>query len=479
MPATRRKQSNAMLYTLIIFVGLFIVATTVAVFFYVKAEDYRTSSEAAQETLNQFAKDSERQDVGALVGAQKGVSSSYLGTMIEYLDDAMVLIKGGAPEATSAEVKINNVKTQAAGTIKLTEPYIGNSDPNMTGLIQIISRLSQKLQDTIDARDKLQKTIEDKVAEFGKTLEVNNEEYQQLLQDKVNLMTDYNDIRAKYDDLSEYLKETTDEQVKTLQNQLDREEANVKTLTAQLNESLAKLSDANDLLANAEAKLAEYTGEPKRDSMAYLPDGEILSADNDAKIAYISLGSNDHVYQGLTFAIYDKGAYIGEKDSDKAEIEIFDISDSYSAARIIKSGINRPIMKGDIAANLVWDKRKTNEFVIAGDFDLNEDGKIDSDAISKIKAVIEQWGGKVTDKISIDTDYLILGKKPSVTEKPSLEEQERDPTALQRYESNLDNFNRYNSLEDRAKTLWIPIFTYEKFIHLIGYQKKLGQAGSF
>ena len=41
MPARRRKQSNAMLYTLITFVGLFIVATTIAVIYYVKAEEYK------------------------------------------------------------------------------------------------------------------------------------------------------------------------------------------------------------------------------------------------------------------------------------------------------------------------------------------------------------------------------------------------------------------------------------------------------
>ncbi len=84
-------------------------------------------------------------------------------------------------------------------------------------------------------------------------------------------------------------------------------------------------------------------------------------------------------------------------------------------------------MKGDIVANLIWDKRKVNEFVIAGDFDLNEDGKIDSDAISKITAVIEKWGGKVTDKISIETDFVILGKQPMITEKPSLDEQDNGP----------------------------------------------------
>ena len=45
MPVRRRKQSNAMLYTLIIFVGLFIASTTVAVIYYVKAEEHRTKAE--------------------------------------------------------------------------------------------------------------------------------------------------------------------------------------------------------------------------------------------------------------------------------------------------------------------------------------------------------------------------------------------------------------------------------------------------
>ena len=39
MPPGKRRQSNAMLYTLITFVGLFIIATTVAVIYYVKAEE--------------------------------------------------------------------------------------------------------------------------------------------------------------------------------------------------------------------------------------------------------------------------------------------------------------------------------------------------------------------------------------------------------------------------------------------------------
>ena len=48
MSPAKRQQSDAMLYTLILFVGLFIAATTVAIIYYVKFEDQRTITEKAQ-----------------------------------------------------------------------------------------------------------------------------------------------------------------------------------------------------------------------------------------------------------------------------------------------------------------------------------------------------------------------------------------------------------------------------------------------
>ena len=478
MPAHRRKQSNTMLYTLIIFVGLFIVATTVAVFYYIKAEEFRVSSDDSKKELNQYATAEEQSEVGSLVGA-RNIPASYLGTVLERFDNAVSLIVGGLPVATSTEVKIGNAKNQAANMLKESEPYIGTMDPNLTGLVQVVTALNQKLQNTIDSRDKLQKTLNDSVTEFQKTQEANLAAYKTLLNEKENLRRDYNDVKQDYDDLSQLLQETTGEQVQSLQSQLDREKANSKKLNDELLEANAKLSDAQRMLADAKKELAGFAGEPNRDSMAYMPDGQILSIDNNAKIVYVNLGSNNHVYRGLTFAVYDKGAYIGQEGQDKAEIEIFDISDTYSAARITRSELNRPIMKNDIAANLIWDSRKANQFVLAGEFDLNDDGINDYDALAKIKATVEKWGGKVTDKISIDTDFVILGQQPQVLEKPSLEEQEIDPTALQRYESAVEGLNRYNEIQSRAQSLWIPIFTYKKFIHLIGYSSKIGLAGTF
>jgi len=55
MPAAKRQQDNTMLYTLITFVGLFIIATTVAVIFYVKSEEHRKNAADLQSQRDELA----------------------------------------------------------------------------------------------------------------------------------------------------------------------------------------------------------------------------------------------------------------------------------------------------------------------------------------------------------------------------------------------------------------------------------------
>ena len=123
MPARRRKQSNAMLYTLIIFVGLFIASTTVAVIYYVKAEEYRTAKNDLQSKLNNHATDDEQTDVGTIVGTKLS-GRTWLGTMVDHLDDTTTLIVGGVAEDKSAEVKVERANTEAQTALKMAQEYI-------------------------------------------------------------------------------------------------------------------------------------------------------------------------------------------------------------------------------------------------------------------------------------------------------------------------------------------------------------------
>jgi hypothetical protein len=481
MPARRRKQSNAMLYTLITFIGLFIATTTIAVIYYVKAEEHRTRLEDTQREIEELATDRERQALGTIVGTKPG-RTTWLGQMVDHLDKTILLVVGGVPEPTSAEVKANNARTEAKNAQNMAKNYIDigdPNDPNKVDLVQVVKELTAELDMTIKAKLAKEEQLADEQEKFRQALEANFEKEQTLLAEKDKLMQDVNDIEQKYNDLSALLEQTTDEQVKTLRDQLQQARDDLSTLNDALLKTQAELKMAQDMMKRAQDEVAKIEPGPDREVLAYEPDGQVILVDGQAQVVHLNIGSNERVYRGLTFTVYDRGTSVPRDGKGKAEIEVFDVAKTYSAARIMPSGLRTPVLQGDIVANLIWDSDKTNVFVIAGDFDVDYDGQIDNDGVDKIKTLIEKWGGKVGDAISVDTNFLILGKQPQVLKKPTLEELEVDPRATERYDASLQLFNRYTELRSQAQALWIPVFTYEKFLYLIGYKGQVGRAGAF
>ena len=480
MPARRRKQSNAMLYTLITFVGLFIATTTVAVIYYVKAEEYKTGEADLQREINNYASDRERQAIGTIVGT-KLPGETYLGTMVNYHDKTVTLITGGVAEPTSAEVKLNNSNTETTNSLKLAQEHIaiGTGDPNLTGLVQIVQGLKTELDKTVNSKLETQKQLNELQTRFENADKANFEKEQTLLAEKDKLQQQVADIEQKYNELSALLEQTTGEQVQTLRDQLQQTSDNLRALNDQLLKTQEELKLAQNDLKSEKEKLSKIEPGPDREVLAYEPDGHIILIDDKAQVVHLNIGIDDHVYQGLTFTVYDRGTSVPEDGKGKAEIEVFDVAKTYSAARITKSELRKPILQGDIVANLIWDSKRTNMFVIAGDFDLDNDGMIDYNGDEKIKTLIEKWGGKVADTISIDTNFLVLGKQPQVLQKPTLDELDIDPRAMEVYNASLQRLSRYNGLRDQAQPLWIPVFTYDRFLYFIGYKGHIGQAGAF
>ena len=467
-----------MLYTLITFVGLFIATTTIAVIYYVKAEEYKNREADLQRELDNYATDRERQASGSIVGT-KLPGKTWLSTMVDYFDKTVTLIAGGVAEPTSAEVKVNNCNTEVINVQKLAQEHITIGDPNKTGLIQIARALKAELDKTINAKLETQKQLEDLQTRFENADKANFEKEQTLLAEKDKLEKQVADIEQKYNELSTLLEQTTSEQVKTLRDQLQQARDDMKALNDQLLDNQEKLKLAQDNLMSEKEKLSKIEPGPNREVLAHQPDGKIILIDDQAQVVHLNIGIDDHVYQGLTFTVYDRGTSIPADGKGKAEIEVFDVAKTYSAARIIKSELKRPILQGDIVANLIWDADRTNVFVIAGDFDLDNDGQIDYNGADKIKKLIEKWGGRVEDTISIDTNFIVLGKQPQVLQKPTPDELDINPRATEIYNASLELLNRYNGLRDQAQSLWIPIFTYDRFLYFIGYKSHIGQAGAF
>jgi hypothetical protein len=468
-----------MLYTLITFVGLFIATTTVAVIFYVKAEEHRGNLDDAQREINNFASDRERQAVGATVGTKQG-PQSWLGTMVDYFDQTIIMVVGGTVEPTTAEVKVKNASTKLAGALDLARNCnITITDPNTVGLVSIVQQLAAGLKNAADANDTTYKALRRLQDDFDNANKVTLEKEQALLAEKDKLQQDVNDIRQKYDELAALLQQTTDERIQTLSAQLTQAQTDLRATNEKLLRTQAELELAQGLMQRAQDEVGKIMPGPDREVRAYQPDGHVILIDDLSHVVHLNIGSDEHVYQGLTFSVYNRGELVPKDGKGKAEVEVFDVAKTYSAARIINSSLRKPILQGDIVANLIWNSEKPNVFVIAGDFDLDNDGRTDPNGAAGIKGLIERWGGRVADAVSINTDFLVLGQQPEVLERPTLEQTEIDPQAPARYEASLAKLNRYNELHSQAQTLWIPVFTYERFLYFIGYKGQIGRAGAF
>lgn len=479
MPPATRQQSSAVLYTLIVFVGFFIAATTIAVIYYIKAEEYRTTAATLDSQINDLADSRERQALGTIVGTKQS-NKTWLATMTDYLDQSIRIIAGGVPEPTSAEVKVKNALTETTNALKLAQGYIGIStlDPNSAGLVRIIQGLKTALDEATNTTTALKAQLKELQGQFDDAMTAGFAKEQILLAEKDKLQKQVNETIEDYNGLKVLLQQTADERAKTLYAQLEEERANLKETNQELLKTQAELETAKNMLGRSQKELAKFNPPPDPNVTVYKSDGEIILVDEQNKVVHLNIGSDKRVYQGLTFSVYDRNALIPKDGKGKAEIEVSDIAKNFSAARILRSEINRPILEGDIVANLIWDSDKTNVFVIAGEFDINNDGRIDADAAEKIKALIEKWGGKVADTISIDTNYLILGNQPRVLKKPTPDDLEIDPSAMEKYEASLERLNQYKDVQSRAQALWIPIFSYERFLYFIGYKNQMGRFGA-
>lgn len=359
------------------------------------------------------------------------------------------------------------------------QPYIEIDDPNTAGLVTVIEKLKTKLDNTSHIQLSFQKELEKLNNRFNDAMDVTAEKEKRLLAEKEKYKQQITDVMNDYNDLKAMLQQNTEQQVQTLMAQLEEERDNRKLLNQQLLKTEAELVIAQERMKRAQEKLNTLVPPPDSETAAYKPDGKILLIDESTKIVHINLGSDDHVYRGLTFSVYEKNTPIPKTGKGKAEIEVFNVGKNISSARITSSNPKNPIIVDDAVANLIWDSDKTNVFVVAGEFDLNGDGKIDYDGAEKIKALIKKWGGRATDEISIDTDYLVLGTTPIVLQRPTFEQTEIDPMAMEKYEASLKRLASYQEVQDRAKTLSIPVFNLERFLYFIGYKTMSGRPGAF
>ena len=422
----------------------------------------------AESDIRELASTTQWNKRAQLVGAKK---KTYLGAMLDYFDQAVLAITGGPLEKTSAEAKMTSLNNRISETIALVteDPNIIESvDPNTTGLIRITELLTAKVKAKFQQVASLQSQLSNLHDDFEVHKKEAFEIEKQLLVQKAEDKKHVEEIKSLYAQLKSVSKQTVDEQIKEITDQRNSISAERDKLDNELLKTQAQLDSTRNRLEKIQHQLEKIMPSPSMDVAALNPDAHLILVDN--QVVHLNIGFEDGVYRGLTFSIYDKGMPPPEDGKGKAEVEVFDVSKNVSIARITHSKLKRPIVLGDIAANLIWDSSRTNLFVVAGQFDLDGDGIIEYDGVQKIESLIAKWGGKTAENLSIDTDFVVLGRPPRALKRPTLDDLELDPTAAEKFEASKTKNDYYDRIKNQAQTLCIPVFNTDRFLYFIGYK---------
>jgi len=467
--------SSTTLYALVIFVVLFLTAAVFAVVMYIKNEQCLSNQEAAEDALAAIASSAELRTIKPLV-EKKGDRVSKTAVSRIKADMRYMAEKIAGPSlgdipltgmAVAVEEKTNEQWWKKAQNA-LYEPKEGDPSVGLAGIVDALvserDRLVKLLEDTqkeTENANKLSeqriKTLEDNVKELEKNLKVaresalaNEKMYKQLEEEQRTKLQDI--IKRRENDISK-LQTEKENLTKTYQQLQDR--------TAQVE---AKMLELQNILRDVRSTPTEVA--------ALAADGKIVEVVPESKLAYIDLGRKNHIYRGLTFAVYDSFQTIPKNGKGKGSLEVIEIMDTISKCRITKFDSTNPILKDDIIANLIWARDKAYLFCVGGDFDFDGDNQIDQDGFARVESLIKSWGGKVTYQLSVDVDFLVLGKKPVAPAKPAEDFLNSNTKEAVVYRKSKDKADNYAQMIELNKALGIPTFNLSRFLRFIGYYEE-------
>jgi len=446
MAAVARPQaaggSNSIKIALIVFVVLTVVSLAVTIFILTKYSDMQTresdarnQAATAQRSLTQIQQQLER-----FAGLTIGESTSDIPKIQQTIDSGRRRVlhdpamKGAnfAPDAA--------VVTLLEG---LHKQFVAQGEE--------LNKVKGDWKQLSDEREQAIKTDEATRKEFTDKADELQKKYQELEQQSAK---DREAWQKQVADLAHKLETAGEEAGVLLAAERQKREATAKDL--QTCEGRAK-----ELVAT----LASFRPSPDLTSALQIADGQVLRAVTGENIVYISIGERDGLKRGITFAVYSRLGGIPADGKGKATVEVTEVFETTAECKVTSSTPNDPIVEGDVAANPVFDKSRKLNFLVAGDFDLNFDGKIDDPAGVQVTALITQAGGNVVKKLDARTDFVVLGAPPPLAVEAGAKE---SPEARERAAKRADDRKTYDAIVQEARALSIPVLSRTQFLHFIG-----------
>jgi len=201
-----------------------------------------------------------------------------------------------------------------------------------------------------------------------------------------------------------------------------------------------------------------------------LVDGSVIDTDLANGLVTINRGRQQKLVLGMSFSVYSDRTGIrpnedGTYPRGKSAIEVINIGPTSATCRVLFETQGNPIVRGDVIANPVYDPNKVYKMLVYGNFDANGDGRATPGEKADVEATIARWGGTVIDEMAGDVDFVVLGQKPPLPPKPSL----NAPVEVILEWQRLDEIaNTYDRLLEQAQATSIPVLNENRLYSLTG-----------
>jgi uncharacterized small protein (DUF1192 family) len=461
-PASRG--GDGTMYGLITFAILTVASLGAFVWQLTINDDLKTKAESAQKRL---------QSVGTPPGfymEQAGDRTSATDVMNQSIQ-GMAQIITGKPEAVLPAVQEEAGRLMAE-LAKNTGGKVGEKD----ALVSALRKLGAAYQQLVKEKSDLQ-ARHDELATENQTLANGNSMTRKEFEEQVAaLKADVERIdQEKNDTLSAKDRQFTEQQSLTeaQTEEMNRARVERQNETRQSDIASEKLRKQVDDLQKVVSGLRS-TGFDATDILTKA-DGRVLRAIPGSDVVYVDVGTRDRVRAGMTFAIFspvgERGVTDGQGRSTdvigKATVEVQAVREGTSECRIVRSTPGKPIIEGDVAVNIAFERDRKTKFVLRGEFDLNYDGEADWDGNEKVSAIIREWGGQVVKDVDETVDFVIIGFGP---ETPRIAADRPISAVVQDLVSaKKEERAEWLAVIERAKTRNIPVITQTQFLHLTGY----------
>lgn len=475
-PASRGP--SGVVYALLFFVFLALVGLGLAIMFYSQLEEARVVARQSDSEKNVFVLSNESNSAAAneLKSAAGANNRSVFTEQQLRVQQLKGMITGSQDSSLYdvqrqlAEVGVSEGKTAINVLDGLRQELKKAEETKEEHLEAVKSATAEvaKLKDEYAALDEAGKA---KVAELAKkiaTYEADHQQYQSQVSKQIE------DLEAKF------------------KAEQDRGAAAIRDKEAELAKIGNDLNKAKLRISELIAQLEE--AKPEAPDLATQIDGRVVSVTPEANTVYIDLGLGDHMVLGMTFEVFDveRGIEVGPdgEPRGKASIEVIDLGENSSTARIVRGSISRPIVAGDIIANAVYDKSRVYKFYVFGEFNLDGQGEPSYTDYDVVVSLIRKWGGEVANPaererrmtallgkgeaagllLPLDTDFLVIGEEPEVPA-PIAPGAAADPREVQKAIAAKKKWETYLQLRREAQELSVPLINQHRFLALIGYYR--------